>query len=78
MANEKFRVKNGGMSCSFCTETIRKAYSRMDGVKAAHVSLAHEEALIEYDLQRRSPSELHGVSKCLFLSLATGVLQCGT
>lgn len=78
MADEKLRVKIGGMSCSFCTETIRKAYSKMDGVKAVHVSLAHEEVLIEYDPQRRSPVELHDVSKRLFLSLAIGVLHCST
>ena len=45
---EKAQFKIGGMSCSFCTETIRKALTRLDGVKEVHVSLAHEETLIEY------------------------------
>ncbi|VAW04949.1 hypothetical protein MNBD_ACTINO02-3072, partial [hydrothermal vent metagenome] len=27
-----FRMKIGGMSCSFCTATIDKAYGRIDGV----------------------------------------------
>ncbi len=58
MAVEKLQVKIGGMSCSFCTATIRKAYARMDGVQAVHVSLAHEEALIEYDPALRTPAEL--------------------
>ncbi|MFC6723044.1 heavy metal translocating P-type ATPase [Halobium palmae] len=39
----------GGMSCSFCAETITKALARTDGVEDANVSLAHEEVLIQYD-----------------------------
>ncbi len=54
----RLQVKIGGMSCSFCTMTIQKALSRMEGVQAVHVSLAHEEALIEYDPERRTPTEL--------------------
>lgn len=57
-SNEKLQVKIGGMSCSFCTMTIQKALSRMEGVEAVHVSLAHEEALIAYDPSRRTPTEL--------------------
>lgn len=37
-AREQFAV--GGMSCSFCAESIRKAYDRTDGVEDADVSLA--------------------------------------
>ncbi len=55
---EKLQVKIGGMSCSFCTMTIQKALSRMEGVEAVYVSLAHEEALIAYDPTRRTPTEL--------------------
>ena len=58
MALEKLHVRVGGMHCSFCTETIRKGLGRMDGVGEVSVSLAHEEALIHYDPQRRSPAEL--------------------
>ena len=54
----KLQVKVGGMACSFCTMTIEKALGRMDGVTAVHVSLAHEETLIEYDPARRTPTEL--------------------
>jgi P-type Cu+ transporter len=57
-STEKLQVKIGGMSCSFCTMTIQKALSRMEGVEAVHVSLAHEEALIAYDPTRRTPTEL--------------------
>lgn len=52
------RMKIGGMSCSFCTGTIRKAYERIDGVLEVGVSLAHEEALVRYDLQRVEADEL--------------------
>ena len=37
-----FRMKIGGMSCSFCTSTIDKAYARIDGVYEVGVSLALE------------------------------------
>ncbi|MFB6359984.1 MAG: heavy metal translocating P-type ATPase [Halobacteriales archaeon] len=39
----------GGMSCSFCAESIKKAYDRTDGVMDVDVSLAHEEVLVQYD-----------------------------
>ncbi|WP_205855847.1 heavy metal translocating P-type ATPase, partial [Phytoactinopolyspora endophytica] len=53
-----YRMKIGGMSCSFCTSTIRKAYSRMDGVHDVGVSLAHEEGLIRYDPRLVGADEL--------------------
>ena len=53
-----FRMKIGGMSCSFCTSTINKAYSRIDGVNEVGVSLAHEEGLIKYDPSKVTPEEL--------------------
>ncbi len=58
MTVDKLQVKVGGMSCSFCTATIERALGRMDGVAAVHVSLAHEEALIQYDPTKRQPEEL--------------------
>jgi heavy metal translocating P-type ATPase len=54
----KLQVKIGGMSCSFCAETIRKALSRLDGVRSVAVSLSHEEALIEYDEARVTEGRL--------------------
>ena len=53
-----FRMKIGGMSCSFCTSTIDKAYSRIDGVYEVGVSLAHEEGLVKYDPSKVTPVEL--------------------
>lgn len=65
MSMERLHVKIGGMSCSFCTITIQKAYGRMEGVSGVHVSLAHEEALIEYDPELQTPTELRGVLRQL-------------
>ncbi len=54
----RLQLKIGGMSCSFCTMTIERMLMRMEGVSGVHVSLAHEEALIEYDPTLRTPLEL--------------------
>jgi Cu+-exporting ATPase len=48
----------GGMSCSFCAESIEKAYSRTDGVEDVDVSLAHEEVLVQFDDDRLSEVEV--------------------
>ena len=42
------QLKIGGMSCSFCANSIEKALRREKGVNEVHVSLAHEEALIRF------------------------------
>jgi heavy metal translocating P-type ATPase len=55
---EKVQFKIGGMSCSFCVETIRRALTRMEGVSEVYVSLAHEETLIEYDRAKVTPEQL--------------------
>jgi P-type Cu+ transporter len=52
---EKLQLKVGGMHCSLCTESIRKALEQMDGVYSAQVSIAHEETLVEYDPARVEP-----------------------
>jgi len=62
---EKLRLKIGGMQCSFCVESIRKAYTRMDGVTAADVSLSHEEALIQYDPQKVTARQLQDTMRSL-------------
>ncbi|MFQ6059618.1 MAG: heavy metal translocating P-type ATPase, partial [Anaerolineae bacterium] len=54
----KLQLKIGGMSCSFCAETIRRVYGRVDGVQEVHVSLSNEEALIEYEPAKCTPTEL--------------------
>jgi Cu+-exporting ATPase len=61
----KLQLKVGGLSCSFCSQSIIKAYSRIKGVSAAHVSLAHEEALVEYDPDQVTSTELKDVLRSL-------------
>jgi cation transport ATPase len=58
MADAQVQYHIGGMSCSFCAETINKAYDRTDGVEEVDVSLAHEEVLIQYDDERIGEVEL--------------------
>ncbi len=45
---KQLRIKIRGMMCSFCTQTIEKALKRRTGVESVRISLAHEEALIQY------------------------------
>lgn len=54
----RYQIKIGGMSCSFCAETIRKACSRLDGVEKVNVSLSHEEALFQYDPSKIEPRRI--------------------
>ena len=54
----KFHAKIGGLSCSFCVESIKKAISRMEGVEDVNVSLSHEEILVIYDHAKVSEAEL--------------------
>ncbi|MBI2861057.1 MAG: heavy metal translocating P-type ATPase [Chloroflexi bacterium] len=55
---KKLQVKIGGMQCSFCIETLRKAFLGLDGVQEASISLAHEEALVWYDPARATPQQI--------------------
>lgn len=55
---ERHRIKIGGMSCSFCAETIRKTFQQMEGVHEAHANLGHEEALIRFDPAKVSAEDL--------------------
>ena len=58
MASQQAQYNIGGMSCSFCAETINKAYGRTEGVNDVDVSLAHEEVLIQYDDDQLGEAEL--------------------
>lgn len=48
-------LRVGGMHCSLCIESIRRALGRLDGVTDVQVSLAHEEVLVRYDPGRLHP-----------------------
>ena len=56
---DTLQIKVGGMSCSFCAESIRKAIGRDKGVKEVHVSIAHEEALVRYHPDQTSETRIH-------------------
>ena len=58
MAHQQVQYNVGGMSCSFCAETITKAYQRTEGVDDVDVSLAHEEVLVQYDDSRIGETEV--------------------
>jgi copper chaperone CopZ len=55
---EKLQMKIGGMQCSFCVGSINRGFRQMDGVSEVSVSLAHEEALVQYDPRRVTPPQL--------------------
>jgi len=59
------QLKVGGMSCSFCSESIRKAVGRQRGVEEVHVSLAHEEALVRFRPDRVEISDLRETLRTL-------------
>lgn len=59
----------GGMSCSFCAESIEKAYRRTDGVADVDVSLAHEEVLVQYDDDQISEVEVKDTLRDLGYSI---------
>lgn len=65
MPTSKLQIKIGSMSCSFCAESIRKAYRRTKGVKSISVSLSHEEALIQYDPEQIVPEQLKKILRSL-------------
>lgn len=48
----------GGMSCSFCAETINKALGSKEGVEQVEVSLAHEEVMIQFNEDKIKEVEL--------------------
>ena len=54
----KLQLKVGGMHCSLCTDSIRRAVGRLDGALSVVVSIAHEEALVEYDPARLTPDAI--------------------
>jgi cation transport ATPase len=55
---KKFQVKIGGLACSFCAQSIYKAFRRMEGVQQVNVSLAHEEVFIQYDANGLTEQDL--------------------
>jgi copper/silver-translocating P-type ATPase len=65
MQTQKTQLKIGGMMCSFCSQTIEKGLMRTRGVNKVNVSLAHEEALIEYSPEQIEAGEIKRILKGL-------------
>ena len=57
-AGETLQLKVGGMSCSFCANSIEGALARERGVSEVHVSLAHEEALVRFRPSETSETKI--------------------
>lgn len=55
--NAVWHARIGGMHCSLCVESIRKALTRLPGVLEVYVSIAHGEALIRYEPAQASPAD---------------------
>ncbi len=61
----KLQINVGGMHCSFCQESIRRAFENTEGVETVAVSVAHEEALIGYDAERINEARVKDVLRDL-------------
>jgi P-type Cu+ transporter len=59
------QLKIGGMSCSFCANSIEKALFKQKGVEEVHVSLAHEEALVRFRTDKTNPTSITDTMKSL-------------
>jgi len=62
---DKLQINVGGMHCSFCQESICRAYANTEGVESVAVSVAHEEALIEYHAEQIDEDRVKGVLRDL-------------
>lgn len=51
-------LKVDGMTCSLCVTAVKKALSRIEGVKAVRVSLEKKEAVVEYDEGKTNVQEM--------------------
>lgn len=47
-----------GMTCAACATRIEKGLNKMDGVKEANVNLALEKAMVQFDPEVMSPSDI--------------------
>lgn len=69
ITSEQSLIKIGGMQCSFCVESIRKAYVRMDGIVDISINLSHEEAMITYEPNIINKSQLDDTMRNLGYSV---------
>lgn len=62
---QTLHLQVGGMHCSLCTDSIRKALLRHEGVSEVQVSIAHGEVLARYDQDRVQAETLEGTLRKL-------------
>ncbi len=62
---ETLQLKIGGISCSFCANSIEKALGRDKGVDEVHVSIAHEEALVHFRPIKTSATKIKDTLRAL-------------
>ena len=55
---ETTTLKIGGMTCGGCVASVQRVLSELDGVQHAEVSLARNEATIEFEPGRVKPADL--------------------
>jgi Cu+-exporting ATPase len=58
---DTLQLKIGGLSCSFCANSVSSALLREKGVKEAHVSLAHEEVLVRFEPESTDEGRINRV-----------------
>jgi len=64
------QLKVGGMSCSFCANSIEGAINKVKGVVETHVSLAHEETLVRYHAEDEAvPTRVQETLRALGFSI---------
>lgn len=62
---ETLQLKIGGISCSFCANSIEKAVGKQRGVDEVHVSIAHEEALVRFCPKTTSATKIKDTLRAL-------------
>lgn len=62
-------MRIGGMHCSLCEASVRRAVQRLPGVLEVHASIAHGEALIRYDPERVKPEDFYQTLEALGFSI---------
>lgn len=78
MSATRVQYNIGGMSCSFCAESIHKAYERTEGVEEVNVSLAHEEVRIRYDNDTLGEVELKDTLRDLGYTIRARTSRSGS
>ena len=61
-ANQHITLEVAGMTCSSCPITVKKALSKVKGVKQVKTSLKLKQAIVRYDDTFTSPQKLAAAS----------------